>query len=123
MNHCTESVPYTYIFTPVAKILEKLLISDGQYVNAHNGQLVKSKYFAVLIIGYDGYVCPLPEERLGLYWSYRLNPIELFNGKLVMSHGAVHALNDDGLTIFDAIDNYNKRCTTARIHNVFTFMR
>lgn len=90
-------------------IVAALRASKGVYIDDHNNgdQTGQSTHFAVLQIGEQQHICPLPNKQHYGKWMSSLNPIYLEDGQPHLSTWSQHTLNQYGTTIGAAVNNFN----------------
>ena len=91
-------------------IVAALRASKGVYIDDHNNgdQTGQSTHFAVLQIGERQHICPLPNTKHCGSWIISLNPIYLEEGQPHLSTWSKHTLNQQGDTIGEAVNAFNK---------------
>ena len=106
----------------VAGVIAHLSNTRGEYVDGHNGQITKSRMFAVLAIDEERFICPLPSFRNGSTWVTTLNPITVKGDQARLSIRALHTLNQKGGSVFDAALAFNEcfKKQGVQILDIFT---
>ena len=91
-------------------IINALRATSGVYNDDHNNgdRTGQSTHFAVLQIGEQQHVCPLPNKQHYGAWISSLNPIYLKDGQVHLSTCSAHTLNQNGATIGEAVAAFNK---------------
>lgn len=91
-------------------IIAALRASSGAYVDDHNNgdRAGQSTHYAVLQMGEQQHICPLPKAQHYGAWVTSLNPIYLEEGQPHLSTWSKHTLNQKGATIGEAINSFNK---------------
>lgn len=92
------------------EIINALRATKGVYVDEHrkNEQTDTATHFAVLQLDHEQLVCPLPNKQHYGTWITSLNPIVLKDGQPRLSTYSAHTLNQQGDSIAEAINAFNK---------------
>lgn len=92
------------------EIVSVLRTAKGVYKDDHNNgdRSGQSTHFAVLQIGEQQHVCPLPNKQHYGAWISSLNPIYLKEGQPHLSTWSKHTLNQQGATVGEAVAAFNK---------------
>lgn len=92
-------------------IIDALRATSGVYNDDHNNgdRTGQSTHFAVLQIGEQQHVCPLPNKQHYGAWISSLNPIYLKDDQPHVSTWSKHTLNQNGATIGEAINAFNEQ--------------
>jgi len=106
-------------------VLTTLTNDQGHYVDGHSNRYVSSTYFVILALGEERHVCPIHRAKNGSVWVTTLNPIKLTaDGTAWLSTRAIHTLNHQGDTLWEAAKAFNSEFKPhgAHILSIFTVL-